>query len=75
MRGSAVEDYLKVIYELSEAIKRVTPSHVAERLGVSSAAVTKMVKKLQDLKLVRYEKPQGLSLNPAGEKIALSACR
>ena len=75
MIGSAVQDYVKAIYNLSLKNKRVTPSHVAEHLGVSSAAVTKMVRKLQDLKLVRYVRLKGLTLSPAGEKIALEVIR
>ena len=74
-KSTAVEDYVKAIYKLSFDNKRVTPSHVAETLGVSSAAVTKMVKKLQDLKLVTYARTQGLKLSPSGEKIALEVIR
>ena len=75
MKSSAVEDYVKVIYKLSLENKPVTPSHVAEHLGVSSAAVTKMVKKLQELKLVGYVRAKGLKLSPAGQAIALEVIR
>lgn len=77
MRGksTAVEDYVKAIYKLSLDNKRVTPSHVADTLEVSSAAVTKMVKKLQELRLVDYARSRGLELSPAGEKIALEVIR
>jgi DtxR family transcriptional regulator, Mn-dependent transcriptional regulator len=73
--GAAVQDYLKVIYKLTHSDLQCSPSLVAERMGVSPAAVTKMVKRLQDLKLVRYERSQDLSLTPAGEKIALEIIR
>ncbi len=75
MVGSSVQDYVKAIYKLSLGNKTITPTHLAERLGVSSAAVTKMVRKLQDLKLVRYARSKGLSLTPSGEKIALEVIR
>lgn len=75
MVGSSVQDYVKAIYKLSLDNTTITPTHVAERLGVSSAAVTKMVRKLQDLKLARYARSKGLSLTPAGEKIALEVIR
>lgn len=75
MSSTAVEDYVKAIYKLSLDRERVTPSHVAERLQVSSAAVTKMVRRLQDLKLVDYARPTGLKLSPAGRKIALEMIR
>jgi DtxR family Mn-dependent transcriptional regulator len=48
---------------------------VAEQVGVSQAAVTKMVRRLQDLKLARYARGKGLSLSPSGQKIALEVVR
>src|SRR5262245_34047387 len=73
MIGTAAQDYLKAIYELESP--PATPSLVAERLGVSAAAVTKMVKRLVELNLVRYERHQELALTPAGEKVALEVIR
>ncbi|MFQ5511202.1 MAG: metal-dependent transcriptional regulator [Candidatus Krumholzibacteriia bacterium] len=75
MIRSAVEDYVKTIYKLSLKNQKVTPSQVAEQLGVSTAAVTKMVRRLQELKLARYVRSQGLSLSPSGRKIALEVVR
>jgi DtxR family Mn-dependent transcriptional regulator len=75
MIGSAVQDYLKVIYKLTLSDRRCTPALVAERLGVSAAAVTKMVKRLQELNLASYERSQELALTPAGDRIALEIIR
>lgn len=75
MVGTAVQDYLKIIYKLSLADQRCTPSLIAERMGVSAAAVTKMLKRLQELNLVHYTRSQELSLTDAGEKIALEMIR
>jgi DtxR family transcriptional regulator, Mn-dependent transcriptional regulator len=75
MAGAAVQDYLKVIYKLSSSEQRCTPSLVAERMGVSPAAVTKMVKRLQELNLVNYQRNLELAPTPAGEKIALETIR
>jgi len=75
MVGRAVQDYLKVIYKLSLSQQRCTPSQVAERMDVSPAAVTKMVKRLQELNLATYTRNQELALTPAGEKIALEMIR
>lgn len=75
MLGSAAQDYLKNIYKLALEQPGVTPSLLAERLGVSPAAVTKMLRRLQQLNLVRYERSQELSLTEAGEKIALEVIR
>ncbi len=49
----AVEDYVKAIYKLSITNKKVTPTMVAEDLGVTQAAVTKMVHRLKELKSLR----------------------
>ncbi|MCC2667766.1 MAG: iron (metal) dependent repressor, DtxR family [Armatimonadetes bacterium] len=75
MVGAAVQDYLKVIYKLTLSELRCTPSVVAERMSVSPAAVTKMVKRLQELNLVTYSRNQEIELTPAGEKIALEMIR
>jgi DtxR family transcriptional regulator, Mn-dependent transcriptional regulator len=75
MIGPAVQDYLKVIYKLSFRDQRCAPSLVADRMGVSAAAVTKMVRRLQELNLVSYTRNQELALTPAGEKIALEIIR
>ena len=74
-KSAAIEDYVKAIYKLSLDNERVTPSHLADHVGVSSAAVTKMVKRLQELRLVYYARSKGLKLSPAGEKIALEVIR
>jgi len=73
MIGTAAQDYLKVIYKLQDAA--LTPTLLAGRLGVSGAAVTKMVRRLVELKLVRYQRREALRLTPAGEKVALEVIR
>lgn len=70
---SAMEDYLKAIYELGE--RNVKTQALAEALGVNPASVSGMLKKLAALKLVAYEKYQGVSLSPAGRKMALETLR
>lgn len=75
MHGSAVQDYLKAIYQLGEREGRVAPSAVADTLGVSQAAVTKMVRRLGDLELVTYVRADGIRLTGEGEKVALETLR
>jgi len=75
MVGAAVQDYLKAIYKVEHSEQRCTPSVVAERLGVSNAAVTKMIKRLQELNLAEYTRNQEITLTPAGQKIALETIR
>jgi DtxR family Mn-dependent transcriptional regulator len=73
----SVEDYLKAIYELQEDAGKVSTNALAEKLGVSPASVTGMVKKLAEdrPRLVDYEKHHGVTLTPAGRKIALEIIR
>jgi DtxR family Mn-dependent transcriptional regulator len=77
--SSAVEDYLKAIYEIQSesGVDRVSTSALADCLGVARASVTGMLKKLNqmDPKLVDYIRYQGVKLTPAGEKIALEVLR
>jgi DtxR family Mn-dependent transcriptional regulator len=75
MFGSAVEDYVKAIYELGGDTRRVTPTAVATALGVSMPAVTKMVRRLGQLRFVTYARSEGISLTPAGTKVALEILR
>jgi len=75
MIGSTAQDYLKTIYKLRDSDGLVSPSLVAERLAVSPPAVTKMVRRLVELNLVRIERGQRIALTPAGEKIALEVIR
>ncbi len=73
----AIEDYLKAIYELQEDMGRVSTNALAEKLGVQCGSVTGMIQKLADdrPRLVNYEKHRGVSLTPAGRKIALEVIR
>lgn len=72
----AVEDYLKAIYKLQLSGEgRVTTNSLAERLGVSPASVTGMVKRLAQLKLLRHARYRGFELTTVGEKMALEVIR
>jgi DtxR family Mn-dependent transcriptional regulator len=75
MRRTAIQNYVKAIYKLSLENKKVTPTRVAEYLGVSQAAVTKMVHRLKDLNLAQYARSDGLSLSTAGQRMALEMIR
>ncbi len=75
MLSQAVEDYLKVIYQLQENGATVSTSDIARALDVSSASVTNMVKRLAQLSLVEYESYRGVKLTLTGEKVALEIIR
>lgn len=75
MLTSAAEDYLKALYKLQERHAVVTTNAIAERMEVSAASVTGMMKKLADMGLVQHVRYQSISLTDAGRKIALEIIR
>ena len=72
-----IEDYLKVIYEITSTSDRASTNQIAESLGVAPASVTGMIKKLSqtDPPLLNYKRHYGVVLTPEGEKIALEIIR
>jgi DtxR family transcriptional regulator, Mn-dependent transcriptional regulator len=75
MATQSVEDYLKAIYKLQGDEETVSTSSVAARVRTTPAAVTKMLRHLQKLKLVTYTPYRGVRLTESGEKIALEVIR
>jgi DtxR family transcriptional regulator, Mn-dependent transcriptional regulator len=74
--SEAVEDYAKAIYALElHHDGPVTTSELAERLGVAPSSVTAMLKRLDELELVRYEPYHGVTLTGAGQQVALEVIR
>jgi DtxR family transcriptional regulator, Mn-dependent transcriptional regulator len=71
----AMQDYLKAMYKLQQGRGVVSTSEIAERVQVSAASATNMVKRLARLRLVTYARYQGFSLTPAGQRIALEIIR
>ena len=74
--SEAIEDYAKAIYSLAhQGDGTVTTNALAERLGVTPASVSAMVKKLDERGLVRHVRYKGVALTPAGERVALEVMR
>lgn len=71
----AMEDYLKVICLLEEEQGRVSTQAIAEHLKVQSPSVTNMLKRLASLRLVDHTPYRGVTLTPAGRRIALEVIR
>src|ERR687894_2133361 len=72
--SSSVGDYLKAIWEISGS-EAASTKDVAGRLSVSSASVTNMFGRLQEMGLVEYERYQGASLTSTGIAEALRLVR
>lgn len=71
----AIEDYLKVIYKLSDRGGRATVVSIAARMEKSAPSVTKMVKKMASMGLVRHTPYGQILLDARGTKIALEIIR
>ena len=72
--SSSVGDYLKAIWGIG-GLEAVSTKEVAERLSVSSASVTNMFGRLQEMGLVEYERYRGASLTGVGRREALRLVR
>jgi DtxR family transcriptional regulator, Mn-dependent transcriptional regulator len=75
MYTPVVEDYLKAVWMLQQAESPVATSRIAERLGLTPAAVTAMIKRLAEQALLRHEPYYGVRLTGAGELAALRIIR
>ena len=65
----AEENYLKAILATSlNTDGKVSTNAIADEIGTSAASVSDMLKKLQDKRLVKYEKYKGVILSKRGTK-------
>ena len=70
------ENYIKAILSINlEKNTIVSTNEIAKILETSAASVTEMIKKLQDKKLVIYEKYKGVKLSKAGRIKAFEILR
>src|SRR5262249_11281553 len=74
--NEGAENYAKALYELqTRADGPVGTKAVAERLGVTPASASGMLRRLAADGLVSYEPYHGARLTPDGERIALEVIR
>jgi DtxR family Mn-dependent transcriptional regulator len=79
----AAEDYLKGIWYLETEARPTSPpgpatvstKAIAERMGVSAASATNMLKRLDSMGLVGHVPYRGGGLTEAGRKVALEVIR
>ncbi|CAN5911418.1 metal-dependent transcriptional regulator [soil metagenome] len=72
--SSSIGDYMKAIWQLVGSGVAST-SDVSEQLSVAPASVTRMLGRLQEMDLVRYERYRGASLTEKGRLEALRLVR
>jgi DtxR family transcriptional regulator, Mn-dependent transcriptional regulator len=76
IRSSAVQDYAKAIYSLERhGGAAVATNALADRLGVTAASASGMVKKLGELGIVTHVPYRGVRLTDAGRRVALEVLR
>jgi DtxR family Mn-dependent transcriptional regulator len=75
--SEAVENYAKAIYSLQHRTggDPVATNDLADRLEVTAASASGMIKKLADLGLVAHVPYRGVQLTEEGERLALEVLR
>jgi DtxR family Mn-dependent transcriptional regulator len=74
--SAAVEDYTKAIYALEQREGRaVSTTALAERMDVTAASASGMVRRLCELGLVTHEPYRGVQLTAQGARVALEVLR
>jgi len=74
--SNSVENYIKVIYRLSDDNKLwVNTNELAKQMSIKPSSVTDMLKKLDNRKLVNYQKYKGVKLTTEGNQLALQVIR
>ena len=72
----AEENYLKAILSISlNEDQKVSTNAIANEISTSAASVSDMLKKLQEKKLIKYQKYKGVELTSKGTKLATSIIR
>ena len=75
MKNISKEDYLSVIYKSSDSNGEIKANQIAEKLNISSAAVTDMLRKLSKEGYVDYKRYKGIKLTQSGEDYARNMVR
>jgi len=75
MPSSSIEDYLKYIYHIQSADKKVNTTSLAGTLNISPASVSEMISKLSKMGWITNTPYKGFQLTKEGEKISLALIR
>ena len=70
MLSRTAENYLRAIYDIIEKKKYVRVKDIAESLSVRPSTAVEMLEKLNEERLIIYEKRSGISLTEEGKKTA-----
>ncbi len=75
MKNISKEDYLSTIYKNRDSDGIIKGNQIAEKLEISNAAVTDMLKKLSSDGFVDHKRYRGISLTGEGEDYARNMVR
>lgn len=75
MKNTSKEDYLSTIYKNRDSDGIIKGNQIAEKLEISNAAVTDMLKKLANDGFVDHKRYRGIKLTGEGEEYARSMVR
>jgi DtxR family Mn-dependent transcriptional regulator len=70
-----VEDYLTAIYDLERVGAPASTNDIADRLAISPASVSGMMRRLAEQRLITHEPYRGVRLTGAGRRAALKTLR
>lgn len=75
MKNISKEDYLSEIFKNEDSNGQIKPNVIAEKLQVSNAAVTDMLKKLKNDGHIKYEPYRSVELTEKGRELARNMVR
>ena len=75
MASEQIEDYLKNIYKIQVSEGRASTSSLSEKLQISPASVSEMIKKLADEGSLTHTPYKGVELTESGKRAALKIVR
>ncbi len=75
MKNISKEDYLSAIFKNEDSNGQIKPTVIAEKLQVSNAAVTDMLKKLKNEGHIKYEPYRSVELTEKGRELARNMVR
>ncbi|GAB4315229.1 MAG: metal-dependent transcriptional regulator [Candidatus Zixiibacteriota bacterium] len=73
--SNTLRDYVTVIHKLERRTEWAQTRQIAERLGVTDAAVTQAIGRLAQMQYVRHRKYRGVQLTAKGRRIAIEMIR
>ncbi len=69
---ASMEDYLEMMYRLSEGEEKVKATELAQALDVNPSSVTDMIRRLSRKEMVDYRPYRGISLTDEGKSVGAS---